>query len=407
MRLSRNPYTWGREHPLVVDALLALLVTVLGVLSELAPGDPAQDFSDATSLSLVLTLTATLPLVLRRRRPVVVYLVALGAVVVHGAGGYSSFGPLLAMVLGLYAVAAYSPRRTAFYCLVGAVALMSLVTVTEFEELELAEMVGLYAVVVLAWVLGDSMRVRRDYIEAMEQRAAHLEREQDAQAQQAVVEERARIARELHDIVAHNMSVMVVQAGAARRSLDRRPGAAAEAIGQIEETGRGALDEMRRLVGVLRRAEDQVPDGADGEPLGPQPDIDDVPTLIAQCREAGLDVSYQVHGSPRQVPSGMGLVVYRIIQEALTNTMKHAGPAVHADVDLVYGRRVLAMRVVDDGRGAAAPIGAAGVRRGSHGLTGMAERVMLYSGKIRSGPRRGGGFSVSVSLPLVKAERDG
>lgn len=237
---------------------------------------------------------------------------------------------------------------------------------------------------------------------SVEERAERLERERDAEAQRAVLEERTRIARDLHDVVAHGMSVMVVQAGAARRTLahddtDR----ATEALRNIEATGRGALEEMRRLVGVLRASATDDGDGSDGSADGagpprlPQPGIGDLDDLVTHCREAGLDVTLRVEGDRRELPSGLELVVYRIAQEALTNTIRHAGPA-RAEVRLGYGSDHLELGVTDDGRGAATSPRA----EPGHGLAGMRERVALYGGTITVGPQRGGGFRVLARLPL-------
>jgi signal transduction histidine kinase len=212
------------------------------------------------------------------------------------------------------------------------------------------------------------------------------------EARQAVNAERTRIPRELHDVVAHSVSVMVVQAGAARRVLDKDPDRASEAMASIESTGRQSLNELRRLLGMLRQA--------DGAATGrvPQPSIDDVDALLAQTREAGLPVTIEIEGEPRPLAPGVDLSAYRIVQEALTNTIKHAGPA-EATVRLCYGADTLELVISDDGRGAdceeAERTGAAG-----HGLVGMRERVSLFGGDLQVGNRPGGGFTVRATLPL-------
>ena len=201
-----------------------------------------------------------------------------------------------------------------------------------------------------------------------------------------MVEERARIARELHDAIAHNVSMMVVQAGAERRVLEPSSDSTRDVLETIEKIGRGALTEMRRMVGMLRS------DASD--PLAPQPGLGDLPTLVAQVREAGLPVELELEGEPRELPVGIGLSAYRIVQEALTNALKHAGEA-HATVRVRYGADALELEIVDDGPGGHAPVAS-----GGHGLAGMRERVALYGGRLDAGRRPSGGFAVRVLLPI-------
>jgi signal transduction histidine kinase len=237
--------------------------------------------------------------------------------------------------------------------------------------------VTVVAMLLVRWVIGER-----------ERRAQLAERERDVAAREAVVGERARIARELHDAIAHNVSMMVVQAGAERRVLDGQQDATGEVLQTIEEIGRGALTEMRRLVGMLREGgEDQ---------LSPQPGLGDLPRLAAQVREAGLPVELTVEGNQRPLPVGIELSAYRIVQEALTNALKHAGDAT-ARVQVRYGDDTLELEIVDDGPGSVAPITTAG---GGHGLAGMRERVALYGGRIDTGHKAGGGFRVRVLLPV-------
>lgn len=428
------------------DGLIAVVVAVVGVATELAPEPQRSEyFRDANAYSVTVTLAAALLLILRRRHPVAVYLTSVVTIFAHGLGDYSGAGPWMVNLCALYAVAAYGRRRWAVVGLVSSLVVGALsVTVVPYE-VEVGEIIVSLALPLAAWLLGDNMRIRRAYIGAVEDRAEYLEREQDAQAKRAVAEERNRIARELHDIVAHNMSVMVVQAGAARRTLDRDPHRAAEAIGQIEATGRGALDEMRRLVGVLRRGDhDEGRSPVTEEDLLPQPGLQQIPALIDQWCELGMDAAFHTKGRERPLPAGMELVLYRIVQEALTNVAKHAGPAASVQTSLVYKSKAVTLAVVDDGRGAAAAVAkagggsglvvvkdlgalrgrrivrveqggatspAAGLRNATgvttgHGLVGMAERVALYDGEMRWGPHRGGGFQVWARLPLPEREDD-
>ena len=211
-----------------------------------------------------------------------------------------------------------------------------------------------------------------------------------AEARQAVAEERTRIARELHDVVAHSMSVVVVQASAAQRVMASDPDRAREALASIEVTGRDSLGEMRRILGALR--------GDDDAPLAPQPGLEQFAQLVRHCEEAGLPVEVELAGSPRELPAGIELATYRIVQEALTNAVKHAGPA-HAVVRLDYGDDRLDIEVTDDGRGAAADT----ITSGGQGLVGMRERVELFGGTFAAGPRTGGGYRVKARLPVETA----
>jgi signal transduction histidine kinase len=238
------------------------------------------------------------------------------------------------------------------------------------------------------YVLGLHMRTRRAYLRSVEERAARLERERDNEVKVAMAAERARIARELHDVVAHNVSVIVVQADGASYAIDTDIGRARQALDTISSTGRLALAEMRRLLGVLRETDDA---GA----FAPQPGVAQLDDLVEQVRASGLAVTYQVDGTPAAMSEGRQLTVYRIVQEALTNTLKHGGPLVNVSVRLRYARDALEIHVDDDGRGAAAPDDGRG-----HGLAGMRERVAVYGGTVRAAPRPGGGFQVVALIPV-------
>jgi signal transduction histidine kinase len=219
-----------------------------------------------------------------------------------------------------------------------------------------------------------------------ERRAQIAERERDLAAREAVVEERARIARELHDVIAHHVSMIVLQAGAERRVLHGANTSTREVLETVERTGRSALNEMRRLLGMLRSDAN--------EPLAPQPGLSDVPTLVTQLRDAGLRVELHVEGERRELPVGIELSAYRIVQEALTNALKHAGEA-RATVDIRYGSDSLELEIADDGTGGSAPVSS-----GGHGLVGMRERVALCGGRLDAGRRPSGGFAVRVLLPI-------
>jgi signal transduction histidine kinase len=254
----------------------------------------------------------------------------------------------------------------------------------------LASFVTLSAFVVAAGALGVYLRTRRQHIATLQERALQLERERDQQARLATAAERARIAREMHDVVAHHLSVMIALADGARLTASHDPSGAERAIGRVSTTGREALEEMRRLLGVLR--DDEPAD----TPLTPQPGIDALDGLLEQVRGAGLTTRLTRTGTPAPVSPGAQLAVYRLVQEALTNTLKHARGASSAEVRLHYGADTLSLEVVDNGAPAAAP-----ARNGGHGLAGMRERAAAYGGAVEAGPTQNGGWRVRARIPLV------
>jgi signal transduction histidine kinase len=244
-----------------------------------------------------------------------------------------------------------------------------------------------FAAGIIVGSVADRLRAAQAAVVESERRVGQLALEQQEQFQAAAIE-RERLARELHDVVAHSVSVMTVQSTAARRVIAEDPPRAAMALEAIERTGREAMAEMRRMVSVLRP-------GPAGEPLAPQPGIDDLAALVEQMEAAGLQVEMHVEGEPRRVPLAVGLSAYRIVQEALTNTLKHAGP-VKADVLLRYAPGTVEIECSDGGGGAPAPAG----DNGGHGLAGMRERATLLGGAVAAGPRPEGGFRVKARLPL-------
>jgi signal transduction histidine kinase len=351
------------------------------------PADPlaASSGSDSPSLwAVALTLLATLPIALRRRFPLLVFAVTLTAALVMDVR-YNSF-QFAGAVVALYTVAAYVGRPGSIGIGVGTALALP---ITRFDEdtIGFAKIVSTYVIFAVAWVVGDRIGARRTYLGELEQRAVMHEREREEHARRAAAEEQARIARELHDIIAHNVSVMTVQAAAAGDAFETQPGRAREALGSIESTGREALAELRRLLGSVR------PGDGPGA-FAPQPGLARLDELIEQVRSTGLTVELTVEGSPRELPPSVDLSAYRIVQEALTNTLKHAD-ASHATVLVRYGPGTLDVEVVDDGRGAAAD----GAERG-HGIIGMRERAVLFGGELRAGPAPGRGFSVHARIPL-------
>jgi signal transduction histidine kinase len=300
----------------------------------------------------------------------------------------------LAVPIALYGLAAYRPRRRSLIalgvCLLGAlVVTVRICLLGGHNEYLLATFLAglLSSPMVIAWIAGDSMQYRRSYYVDLEEKARRLEHERDQQAQIAAATERARIARELHDVVAHNVSVMVVQAEGAAYAMDTSPESTRKALGAIADTGRSALAEMRRLLGVLR-AQDGEADRT------PQPGIDQLEDLLDQVKSTGVMVEFTVEGVPVELPQGVALAAYRIVQESLTNARKHGGPAVSACVAMSYSERELRLSVQDNGRGAAATTDGQG-----NGLTGMRERVAMFGGEFSAGPLLTGGFRVQAALP--------
>jgi len=288
-----------------------------------------------------------------------------------------------APAVAAYTVAVQATRRRSALAVAAAVAAMA---AGSGRPSDYARLVFIGA----AWVLGDNVRTRRAYLHELEEKAERLEREREANIQRAAAEEQARISRELHDVIAHNVSVMTVQAAAARDVFDSDPSRAREALGSIESTGRAALTELRRLLSAVR-------DGSPPE-LAPQPGLDALDELVSRVRRSGLDVELRVEGDRPALPAALDLSAYRIVQEALTNTLKHAS-ASRAWVDVRFGDSTIDVTVRDDGIGSTPNGGASG-----RGLVGMRERVELFGGHLDAGPRAGGGYSVSARLPLAAEE---
>ncbi|GHI05912.1 histidine kinase [Streptomyces cellostaticus] len=396
-------YDFLRRHPTWVDSFWAVaLFGISGVSVSNLNGAPNHHMSLVPGLAVSAVLC--LVVALRRRFPEPMLLLALAAGLVQLVLDIETTAADFAMLVITYTVAAVGARWASRLSLVVSLSAAALAQIRWPDEQ--SSMPGKIAVVVfqtvpfaLAWVLGDSMRTRRAYFAQLEERAARLEKEREAQAKVAVAAERARIARELHDVVAHNVSVMVVQADGAAYVLDAAPDQAKKALETISSTGRQALAEMRRLLGVLRTGEHQE----SGEYV-PQPDVEQIDDLIEQCRSSGLPVDFKVEGTPRPLPSGVELTAYRIVQEALTNTRKHGGPNAGASVRLVYFDDGLGLLVEDDGKGAPHELYEEGGADGQgHGLIGMRERVGMVGGTLDAGPRPGGGFRISVLLPLKPA----
>ncbi|KUJ67617.1 histidine kinase [Streptomyces albus subsp. albus] len=391
-------YDFLRRHPTWVDGSWAVLLLLLGALYIAEAPDLARGQRIA-AVPIVLALCTVVTL--RRRAPEKMLLLVIACGVAQLIADVGINPADFAMLVIIYTCAATGARWASRLGLVGGL-LATAIAAIRWPAHNASSWDHTITVVfgtvpfALAWVLGDSMRTRRAYYAQLEERATRLEKEREERAKMAVTAERARIARELHDVVAHNVSVMVVQADGAAYVLDAAPDQARQALETISGTGRQALAEMRRLLGVLRT----------GEPAGstdyvPQPDVEQIDDLVEQVRGAGLPVDFKVEGSPRPLPSGVELTAYRIVQEALTNTRKHGGPDVGASVRLTYFDDGLGLLVEDDGRGSGRELYEDGGADGQgHGLIGMRERVGMVGGTLDAGPRPGGGFRISALLPL-------
>jgi signal transduction histidine kinase len=366
---------WLHRHPRAVDWLLFLLAAATTV--------GAAAHHDRRGLGIPIAAAACLPLLARRQYPVAV-LAATAAPTLAILAVWKAYTPF-PVGIALYTVAERCERRRSLAAGAATVLVLAVplfVRQGGFQPHVLGEVVGFG----VAWLIGDSVRSRRQYTSALEERAARLERERETEAARAVAEEQARIGRELHDVIAHTLSVIVVQAAAARDVLASQPERAAEALTNVEAAARGALAELRRLLGA-----------ADGDAaFAPQPGLERLDELVRQVRAAGLEVAVTIEGTHSPLPPALDLSAYRIVQEALTNTLKHAR-ATRADVELRYGADELSVEVRDNGAAAANGGG------GGRGLIGMRERVGAFGGSFAAGPRPGGGYVVSARFPLVAA----
>jgi signal transduction histidine kinase len=376
-----------RRHPRWADGGLAVLLALVNAPTLAAAGVGVVDWLWFGAVHL--------PLVWRRRTPVLVFwtvLVLAGAALTTSPPAIvQGVYPESLALVAIYTVARYRPRRHLW----PAVAVLeSILVAVAWQQDQPWTSLALGTSALAATVLlGLTVSTRRAYLAELEERARRLERERDQQAQLAAATERARIARELHDIVAHNLAVMIALADGAAFTTTVTPERATDAMQQVSATGRQALAEMRRLLGLLR--DGQPPQAPSG--LVPQPGLDDLDELVDQIRAAGVRVELTRQGTAGAWGPGAGLAVYRIVQEALTNTLKHAGPQASAQVRLCYTPAGVELEVTDDGAGRPGRA-VAGTATGGHGLAGMVERATSYGGEVQAGPRPGVGWRVWARL---------
>jgi signal transduction histidine kinase len=380
-RRSRGPFV---RWPRAADSVLAFVVFLFTTFLVDGPGDTmvVRPIYDLPIAVLLLFVVACAALRWRRRAPLVVLGVTVSAWAVTLGSDYANLG--MATIFALYGAGRYAEdSRWNHVGVAMAIVVVNLDALTGPDPW--AEVAGFGTVVMfVAWYIGRRLRLRAV-------RAAEVRREQAAEARRIVVEERTRIARELHDVVAHRVSLMTVQAGAAKAVAAVDLEGALQAMGAVEEAGREALEELRHLLGVLR-PETEL------DALGPQPGLADLPKLVEQIRRAGVDVVMASEGMPAELPARVDLFAYRIVQEALTNVLKHAGPHTHTEVKLSTEVDRIVIEVLDDGATPGSDVAQDSVR--GHGIVGMRERALLLGGTLNAGPRPGGGFRVLAQLRI-------
>jgi signal transduction histidine kinase len=384
--------TWWRSlDRRVLDATVAVLLLVVTVIPlatrSLVAGQRPSDI-----WAYLLAVALCVPFVFHRRFPVAAITVACCALVLYAVGRYNAYPglPIFVLVAG---VSLHSTRRRALLAAgLAAVALSVAVWLQPERVATASTWVASLLAVAVAWLWGENLRNRRARWAAMEERARRLEAEREERDRQAVTDERLRIARELHDVVAHSMSVIAVQSGVANHVIDSRPAQARQALATIEATSRSALVELRRLLGVLRQGDDPVAS------LEPNPGMAEIGRLADQIRSAGVEVELKVEGEPGELPPGVDLSAFRIAQEGLTNVLKHGGGV--ARVLVRYSPGAVAVEIADDGRAGTDGAPAEGT---GHGLIGIRERVAVFGGQLTAGPVPGGGYRMAARLPYAAA----
>jgi signal transduction histidine kinase len=391
-----------QRHPMVGDSLLAALLLFIDLMLFMVDAIEPHSSMKPWYVTVPLDLAMTLPLIYRRKYPLLVAYVVLVVGIPHSALELG-FGSLTAAAIALYTLVVYVERRQAAYYLAAQV-------VTTGVQLALTWQAGNWVIVFVialtfafCWVLGEFVGARQAYHTEVEARLHLLETERDQAGRIAVAEERSRIARELHDVVAHAVSVIVVQADGAFYALRSNPDLAERAMQTISHTGREALAELRGLLEVLRNEDNS------GVPRIPQPDAESLAELMERVRLAGVPVQLAIEGTLTGLPAGVSLGVYRIVQESLTNTLKHAGRGARAEVRIQRMEDAVDVEIVDDGAGRARALVPAestppgSTLPGGNGVIGMRERAHVYGGSLDVGPAFGGGWRVHAKLPLRPA----
>ncbi|MPY97113.1 MAG: sensor histidine kinase [Actinophytocola sp.] len=381
---------------MVGDSAMAVLIAAFDLLLLGVDGEQRAGPSAPTAVLAVIVLATVAPLVIRRKHPIWFAYLVLVIGTVHAAYELG-MAAIATACIAVYTLIVYVNRRqTAIYFAVMVVAstVQILIQIDRAEWLIALGFTG--GALGFCWVLGEFVGARRAYRAEMEARLHLLETERGQATQIAVAEERGRIARELHDVIAHAVSVIVVQADGAMYAIERDPETARGALRTIADTGRGALDELRGLLDVLRGSGDVAE-----QPLAPQPEIAALPELAERMRAAGMPVRLDLDGDFTDVSTGVALGVFRIVQEALTNTLKHAGQGAAATVTVALRDDAIEVDVVDDGAGKAHPVLAAdaGPDAGGNGLIGMRERASVFGGRLSVGPAPGGGWRVHAVIP--------
>jgi signal transduction histidine kinase len=393
---ARGAVRWCRARPMAVDVVFAALIGALA-FAEVASARELGD-READALAYWLTAVGAVALIWRRIAPLTVLVTVTIVLGTFWLLGYGSFQSVLGLP-AVYSAVVHGENRRRTWLTVGActLAMLGAAAVSILDEpdgFSMSNAISMVAYLAGAAAVGAVVRNRKQIFVDMEDRADRAEADQLAEAQRAVAHERIRIAREMHDVVAHGMSVITVQAAAAQAIVRSDPDAAAESLAQIEATGRESLNEMRRMLGVLRSGDDET------STFEPQPGLGEIRGLVNRCIDAGVPTELVVTGSERELPAGVGLAAYRLVQEALTNVFKHAGTSAQADVRLDYTDDALQIEVVDDGRGAVTSLSSTG---GGNGLIGMRERVEVYGGEFSAQPSPGGGYRVRAALPIETA----
>jgi signal transduction histidine kinase len=378
--------------PAVVDGVLAAVFTVGAIATVLAQdihdtsGALRNGYREPGPLIILTALVTCAPIAVRRRWPLGALVVSCLGIIAHFLADWPEGSLPLAALLLTYTVGAWCSLRRAVAGLGVVAATLVVLWVSDSPGLDTVGTIGVVAQSAAAWALGVAMRNRRVAADALVRQADERAEAERQAAARVVAEERLRIAQELHDIVGHSMSVIAVQAGVGVHVLDAHPEQARTVLETISATSRGTLTEMRRLLGMLR-------DDDGDRSNAPAPGLGDVPALVADVRAAGVPVTLLVDGSADSIPVGVELSAYRVVQEALTNVIKHAGAPTRVDVTVCHLPSAVRVEVVDDGRGPTAPGGT------GHGLLGMRERVELWGGELSVGPGLGGGFRVAALLP--------